>query len=117
MAFFLTYNTNAQNKYGLIINLVDKDTALAKRTSLIQSIGLQTSFNSMPDCSNYIYKLPEVLVSKGYTAASVDSMYFDSTAAYINLFLGPQYEWAEINTDSVEKKALDATGWNDKEFR
>jgi outer membrane protein assembly factor BamA len=114
--FFLPVNVAAQNKYGLNINIVDEDTALDKQTSLIQSLGLQTSFNSMPDCSDYIYKISGILAGKGYPAVSVDSMYFDSTAAHINLFLGPRYKWVEINTDSVERKALDAIDWNDKQF-
>jgi len=116
--FFLPFATVAQNKYSLIINLVDKDSVLAASSPSLklQTLSLQSSFSNMSLCSDYIYHLPETLISKGYPAASVDSVYFDSTTANIYLFLGVQYRWAEINTDSVEKRVLEQSGWNEKQF-
>jgi outer membrane protein assembly factor BamA len=118
--FFLPINALAQNKYNLVINFVDKDSAFSaagNSSAKLQLLGLQTSFNSMSLCSDYISRLPAALVSKGFPAASVDSVSLDSAAAYINLFLGPQYKWAEINTDSVEKKVLDQSGWNERQSK
>jgi outer membrane protein assembly factor BamA len=117
--FFLPFTALTQNKYSLIINLVDKDSVfpISNSSVKLQSLSLQTSFNNMSLCSDYISYLPETLISKGYPAASVDSVNFDSASARIFLFLGPQYKWAEINTDSVEKKVLDLSGWNEKQFQ
>ena len=117
--FFLPFIAFAQNKYALVINLTDKDSVFSVSSSSLklESLQLQTYFNSMSLCSDYVSHLSEALVSKGYPAASVDSVYFDSTTAHVYLFLGPQYKWAEINTDSVEKRVLDQSGWNEKQFQ
>lgn len=115
--FFSPVTINAQNKYSLIIKVVKGDTAFSVNDSApkVQLPALQTSFNNISLCSDYIYSLPGILAAKGYPAASVDTVYFDSLAAHVDLFLGPQYDRVEINTDSVEKKALDQSGWNEKQ--
>jgi outer membrane protein assembly factor BamA len=117
--FFLPFTALTQNKYILIINLVDKDSVLSESTSSLKlhSLDLQTAFNNISLCSDYVSHLGETLFGKGYPAASIDSVNFDSTSARIILFLGPQYKWAELNTDSVEKRALDQSGWNEKQFK
>ena len=30
--------------------------------------------------------------------------------------MGEQYKWVQINTDSVDQKLLEATGWNARQF-
>src|SRR6185312_4530615 len=65
----------------------------------------------------YINALPQMLISKGFPAASVDSVKYDSTQASVNLYLGEQYKWIEINTDSVDNNLLESTGWNEKQFK
>ena len=114
VSFFLAISARAQNKYSLLINLVDKDSSFSSGNSFpdIQSLGLQTSFNNMSLCSDYINHLPGTLVAKGFSAASVDSVYYDSLAAHVSLYLGPKFKWIEVNTEHVEKKALDHSGWN-----
>ena len=74
------------------------------------------SFPGRDECTNYIYKLPVLLTGKGYPAASIDSIFYDSTSTHINLYLGEQYKWVEINTDSIDKKLLNETAWNAKLF-
>ena len=113
-------NTDAftQNNYQLIIHLAGKDSSLSQSAKLnsIQSLNLQTTFASRQLCTNYIFKLPEILTAKGFPAASVDSVFYDSASTHINLYLGEQYKWFEINTDSIEKKLLNETGWNERVF-
>jgi outer membrane protein assembly factor BamA len=95
--------------YRLLIKFVDKDTAFKP-----QSLGLQTTFTDKITCTDYIFNLPATLAAKGFPAASVDTVYLDSSAAHIELFLGQQYYLAEINTDSINPKVLDVIGWNKK---
>ena len=57
-----------------------------------------------------------MLLNKGFPAASVDSVFYDSMSAKAILFLGEQYKWAQINTDSIEQDALASIGWNEKQF-
>jgi|ERR1017187_1583802 outer membrane protein assembly factor BamA len=100
-----------QKKYTLNYAFSGKDTSY----NLYES-GLETSFASKSSATLYLNTLPAVLTSKGYPAASVDSVIYDSTSARVSLFLGEQYKWIEINTDSADQKLLDETGWNEKQF-
>ncbi|MGH2648571.1 MAG: hypothetical protein ACRDE8_13425, partial [Ginsengibacter sp.] len=81
-----------------------------------EKLGLKTSFDTKEFASVYISSLPATLLGKGFPAASVDSVSYDSTEAHIKLYLGEQYKWMQIKADSVDKKLLDAIGWNAKEF-
>ena len=101
----------APAQYQLRINYVDKDSSYNT-----QPPQLQTSFATQPLCIDYVNKLPALLALKGYIAASVDSFLIDSNFAQINLFIGRQQNWAQINTDSIDKKALDESGFIEKKF-
>src|SRR5678815_2085668 len=92
----------AQDKYELNFRIVDKDSAV------LSTIGLQNSFESRAACTNYINRLPSFLQSKGYVAASIDSLIYDSLAAHLVIFLGEAYHWTEINTDRVNPSLLNA---------
>ncbi len=102
-----------------MIHFVDKDSSLSQNSKLnrMQSLNLQTSFSNREHCTDYIFRIPGILTAKGYPAASIDSLFYDSTSAYINLYLGVQYKWFEIITDSIDKKLLNETGWNTRVFQ
>ena len=100
----------AQDKYELNFRIVDKDSAFSN------SIGLQNRFDSRAACTDYVNKLPSFLQSKGYVAASIDSLTYDSLAAHLVIFLGEAYHWTEINTDRVNPSLLNAVGWRQKNF-
>ena len=106
----------AQNNYTLKIELAGKDNLEKNEAGTLQSIGLQTSFADKKTCTDYIFKLPTILSNKGFPAASVDSIFYSSSATNIILYLGPSYKWIEINTDSVDKKIISYTGWDKKLF-
>ena len=103
--------SSAQNKYNLCIRGVDKDSA-----QIVSRAGLQTSFVSRFACTEYISKLPGLLQSAGYVAASIDSLEYDSTAARMVLFLGELYRWAQLDARNVDAPILDAIGWREKMF-
>lgn len=112
MLIFLFFsNIFGQKKYSLHYILSGKDTLYNA-----QQLGLATTFDGKEFADVYLSGLPAKLISKGFPAASVDSVVYDSTVANVNLYLGDQYKWIEINTDSVDEKLLDATGWNAKQF-
>jgi len=100
----------AQDKYELNFRIVDKDSAV------LNTIGLQNSFDSRAACTDYVNKLPSFLQSKGFVAASIDSLTYDSLAAHLVIFLGEAYHWTEINTDRVNPSLLNAVGWRQKNF-
>ena len=111
--------TFSQNNYHLIIHPAGKDNSLSLSNKLnsVQSLNLQTTFSNREQCTKYIFSLPGILTAKGYPAASIDSVFYDSSATHINLYLGEQYKWIEINTDSIDKKLLEETGWNDRLYQ
>ena len=73
-------------------------------------------FSNQPLCIDYINKLPGLLSIQGYIAASIDSIEFRNDSAQIKLYLGAQQNWVQLSTDSIEKKALDASGFFEKNF-
>jgi hypothetical protein len=68
-------------------------------------------------CMNYINTLPAVLSAKGYPTASVDSIWQDSASAQVsNFFWVKQYHWIKLVPDSIEKRAIDESGYFEKTF-
>ena len=109
--FFFASNIFCQKKYILNYVLSGKDTLYKP-----QQLGLKTSFDGKEFSDVYINSIPATLLSKGFPAASVDSVIYDSTSANVNLYLGERYKWVQINTDSIDQKLLENIGWNAKQF-
>jgi outer membrane protein assembly factor BamA len=98
-------------KYLLKIIYVDKDSSFNS-----QPLKLQTTFSSQLQCFDYCNKLTALLNSKGYPAASVDSVLYDSSYAFVQLFLGGRQYLVQLRTVSIDKKALDVSGFTEKGF-
>ncbi len=111
MIFFFSNNTFSQKKYSVQYILSGKDTS-----NKLEQLGLKFSFDERQSAVTYLNTLPQTLLNKGFVAASVDSLTVDSTAARAVVYLGEQFKWVQINTDSVEKEVLNGIGWNEKEF-
>jgi len=111
IAFFLVFPLIVNSQYSLFVQGVDKDSVFIK-----DSLRLQTSFKNKETCTEYINRLPSLLLSKGYSIASVDEIKIDSAAATVSLYVGDPLYWAWFNTDSIDNKILDAVGWNRKAF-
>lgn len=95
----------------LSVKFSDKDSSFN-----VQSLKLQSSFSSLNSATAYINKLPALLASKGYPVASVDSSWFTDTSANILLYLGTKYNWVKLKPVSIEKRALDESGYSEKNF-
>src|SRR5689334_9233014 len=96
-------------QFSLRLEGVDRDTVF-----LTRDLGITTNFPSRLMCMDYINKLPALLQSKGYTTASIDSLWLDSAYALIKVYVGEVYKLAYIDTRSVDKKVLEQAGWNEK---
>lgn len=96
-------------QYSLHIKPVDKDSAF-----IYSTLQLQSDFKNEELCKGYIAKLPALLQSKGYPAASIDSVFSDQHGTTLFLYVGETFRYAHLNVDSVDKKLLDAIGWNAK---
>lgn len=111
MLIFFSNNIFCQKIYTLNYQIAGKDSS-----NKIQQLGLKTLFESKDDATLYINKLPATLLSKGFPAASVDSVLYDSASAIVKIYPGQKYTWAQISTDSIDPFVLDQTGWNEKQF-
>ena len=95
----------------LSVKFSDKDSSFN-----VQSLKLQSSFSSLNSATAYINKLPALLASKGYPVASVDSSWVTDTSVSILLYLGTKYNWVKLKPVSIEKRALDESGYSEKNF-
>ena len=84
---FLFNQLNAQSTCKLIVHPVDADT------STIVALNLQNNFNDKTSCIQYVNRLPALLAVKGFAAASVDSVWEDSSSVSAKLFTGNKYQW------------------------
>ncbi len=107
----LCISTVTVAQYQLRINYIDKDSTFQP-----QALKLTNNFSNQLQCEVYINKLPELLNTKGYAAASVDDVRYDSNFAQIQLYLGVKRNWIQLKTEGIEKAALDASSFNNKNF-
>ena len=102
---------NCSAQYKLHINYIDKDSTFKP-----QPLKLQTTFTTLIECEKYIKRLPAILVSKGYAAVSIDDIIYKDSFVVIQLFMGDQNNWVQLNTSSIEKNALEQSGLASKVF-
>jgi outer membrane protein assembly factor BamA len=113
----LSVGTNAQivlpkaNSYKLQIYYSGKDSSFAA-----PELGLKTEFNSDIDADSYINTIPSILASKGYPIASVDSIWQQNNVTNIILYLGAKYSWINLIPANIDKAALDAGGFIEKNY-
>lgn len=70
------------------------------------SLRLTNKFNSRLQAEQYLNQLPSLLIAKGYLAASVDSVHYDSAKAIVWLFTGEQFQWRSLRFDSTARAWL-----------
>lgn len=95
-----------QNSYRLSILPVDKDSAF-----IAQNLALKTSFENKAQCNVYIIKLPSLLQSKGYIAASVDSVITVDSQTIVHLFVGQNYGHLNLHIPAANKSLVQQAGW------
>ncbi|OQP66822.1 hypothetical protein A3860_00170 [Niastella vici] len=107
LAFWLVCPFLLPAQYRLHIKPVDKDSLFIYTT-----LRLQAGFKNADLAREYIANLPALLQSKGYPAASVDSVFKDSLGTVCVLYVGEQFQWAHLQVDSADRKLLDAINFN-----
>jgi outer membrane protein assembly factor BamA len=108
---------------AILLTLFSVTASMAQyeiRYSLTDSIPapafLENNFHDRNAAAQYLSKLPELLQTRGYITASIDSIRFDSLFADAHIFLGTQYKWAEVSTDPRDADILEAVRWNPLSF-
>ncbi|MBO9570972.1 MAG: BamA/TamA family outer membrane protein [Chitinophagaceae bacterium] len=99
----------ANAQYSLQYQGVDRSDSFIKDT-----LKLQKGFNNREACVNYVNKLPALLKTKGYPNASIDSISYDSTKAFCQLYVGETMKNTYLKTDSIDPALLEAVGWRKK---
>jgi outer membrane protein assembly factor BamA len=99
-----------QQTYTVVYKIAD--SARHKETDL-----LQTKFSTGAEATDFISKLPQALKGKGYITASIDSVQFDSLSAQVQLYLGAQYTWTKLHTQTIDADILEAIRWNTDALR
>lgn len=101
----------AAAQYQLRYQFDGKDSAFTP-----QALQLQTSFSNRSICAQYVNKLPSILMLKGYAAAAIDAIAYDSSEGKVQVYLGAQQNWSQLKMVGIEKKALDEIGFNEQYF-
>ncbi|MHA4843798.1 BamA/TamA family outer membrane protein [Flavitalea antarctica] len=107
LLFAIRGPVNAQ--YKLRIETLDKEASF-----ITDTLRLQTEFRNRESCSDYINKIPNLLLTKGFPAASVDSVKLDTSEASIILYVGEPMFWSTIRTDSADRPIFYAVSWSPK---
>ncbi len=85
-------------------------------SNTLPALQLQTDFANSIICHSYINTIPSLLYTKGYPAASVDSVWEGGDTVFIKLFTGRKYEWGSINAAGIDKRALAEAGFFERDF-
>jgi outer membrane protein assembly factor BamA len=101
----------AQKNYQLHLHGVDSSSA-----SVLENIGYTNLFSNKIQCAEYISTIPQLLKTKGYIAASVDSLRYDSSSATAVIYTGQVYKWVLLRISSIDPKLLDKLNWQAKLF-
>ncbi len=76
----------------------------------VKFLQLTNRFSTKLQCKNYVSQLPSLLQSKGYLAASVDSIKQDSLTTNIQLYLGEKYTWQTLVIEPQYQQLLTQLG-------
>jgi outer membrane protein assembly factor BamA len=101
----------SQNTYKLIVNYIDKDSINQNQLPAIEN-----AFADRVFCNDYVSKLIPLLNSKGFIAASIDKIDEQETQTTLQLYLGKKYQWISLTPIGIEQKAMDISGYSEKQF-
>ena len=110
MFCFWCMQSVAQKECRLIIVPMD-DSA-----GTINNLHLSSSFASKAKCMAYVQLLPALLITKGYTSTSIDSVWEDSASVSLLLFTGKKYEWDSLHVSSADWPLLNQLGYYQSSF-
>jgi outer membrane protein assembly factor BamA len=106
---FAQKNPNPTNLFTLAIHY--KDTAIGA-----EQPSLKTSFDNILSLYNYANTLPQLLSTKGYPTASVDSSWQIGDTLHVHLYIGTKYNWVQLRTVGIEKNMLSKSGYSENDF-
>ncbi len=109
--FLLATVRPAFAQYALHVKISSSDSILKAN-----ALGIPSSFKDRATCTEYIYKLTDILRNKGFTSASIDSLQMDSAAAFLQLYIGEKFTWSTIRIRPADEVLLEEAGWNTRKL-
>jgi outer membrane protein assembly factor BamA len=97
--------------YNVQLHSVDNNEALLQKEAQ-----LPVRFSSDVDINDYLLKLVPALQSKGYLAASIDSVSIKQERYDVYVYLGLLYKWAQLRFDSIPQVLWTETGINPQQW-
>jgi outer membrane protein assembly factor BamA len=100
-----------QAQYSLHVKMSSSDSLIRSA-----SLGIPNNFKDRAGCTEYIFKLTDILRNKGFTSASIDSVQMDSTSAFLLLYIGERFTWSAIRTRPADLEIINEAGWDTKKL-
>ncbi len=101
----------ASKQFHLKISYIDEESTMSN-----SSLKIIDRFSSQNQAIEYLKRLPVLLHTKGYIAASVDSILIKDTLVICKLYLGKKFIVDKIDVSTIDKSALNSIGYNNKKI-
>ena len=115
-----TYGQSVQGDrrgYALHTRIVDADSAGSNDQPGIAALGIPGQFDDRAKAVRFLNELQADLQARGYVTASLDTVRYDSAAAYLVIYLGKRYAWDRLDVSQVDPDLLEAVGFQPQQFR
>jgi outer membrane protein assembly factor BamA len=106
----LCIQTRAQKGCRLIVRPVEPQQILGA------DLQFPSTFPTKDKCLAYVKQMPQLLMTKGYISASVDSVWEDSSSVQLLLFTGKKYLWGGLHISEKDWVLLNQLGYNHFSF-
>jgi outer membrane protein assembly factor BamA len=103
--FFITFSTIAQENKSFRVYFKNIDSIAINHNFL-------TSFSSITIAKKYIQTIPSMLINKGFSAASIDSVQYNDSSATVSLYTGLKFKLINVQTTNIDQVANDFIGFD-----
>src|SRR5689334_15702040 len=110
MLCFLYIQIKAQKECRLIIKPAEVEQNAGS------DLQFPSAFPTKDKCLAYVKELPQLLMTKGYISASVDSAWEDSSSVQLLLFIGKKYVWDGLHIHKNDWPLLNQLGYYPSSF-
>ena len=75
-------------------------------TYKLENFTLKSTFLNRMNADKYITNLPSLLQAKGFMASSIDSVFWQDSTAFVNIYLGNKYTITNIKIESKDEAII-----------
>jgi outer membrane protein assembly factor BamA len=102
---FIAFSTIAQENKSFRVFFKNIDSTTINHN-------FQTSFSSPILAKKYIQTIPSILINKGFSAASIDSVLYNDSSATVFLFTGLKYQLINLQTTNIDQAPNEFIGFD-----